>query len=75
MNYRQTKNTFKVLRKEWAKWSPRSRYIYNQVYQIARIIQIPKGLDLKEIYEKNYLIARVAVQANEEYECDNRRFP
>ena len=70
MSYRQTKNTFKVPRKTWESWSQRARYVYN------RIMQESKGRFVS--YNDEYLVkvtAILAIQADHEYECDNRRFP
>ena len=65
MSYRQTKNTFKVPRGTWKRWSPRSRYIYNRSYSLAR----DQGALISASSH-----AYNAVLANEEYECDNRKF-
>jgi hypothetical protein len=70
MNCHKIKNTFKVPLSEWKRWSQRSRYIYNRIMTESegRFVSSDNGYLIK-------VTAVLAVQANQEYECDNRRFP
>jgi hypothetical protein len=61
------KNIFKVPRAEWSKWGCRERYIFNRMYY-SLLNERTRYLDFDEI-------ARFAVKASGEYDCDNKKFP